>query len=413
MTEGETRFFDRPYAVLALLTLIYVCNSMDRHVIALLAEPIRTDLNLSDTQLGLLSGLMFAFFYTVFGVPVGWLADRLGRVKVITIACFAWSICSAAGALSANFVQLALARVGVAIGEAGGSAPSYSLITAKFPARARGHAIGLFHLASPVSTLIGVALCGWIASHYGWRAAVAAVSLPGIVFALLLFTLVKEPVQGDTAMPSLLHSIRDFFKDPVLRLAALTAGLASFGTHAMAAWIPAFLMRVKGISLQEMGMYYGVTSAASFGFGLWFGGWLADRFTAYNPRAYALVPAICLLLAMPLIPLAVMAESWLASMVLWMLPVALAATFLAPAVTLIQNVAPALQRSVFGAIYLLANNLVGLGAGPLYVGIVSDRLEPVHGPWALGMGMLAIIPVLALGSAGQFWLACRIGKRAI
>src|SRR3546814_1556840 len=139
----------------------------------------------------------------------------------------------------------------------------------------------------------------------------------------------------------------------------------------MAAWIPAFLMRVKGMSLQEMAMYYGITSAVSFGFGLWFGGWIADRFARGSVQAYALVPGTCLLLTIPLVPLVVFADSWFASMLLWTLPVALAATFLAPAVTLIQNIAPVAQRSVFGAIYLLANNLVGLGVGPLYVGMVD------------------------------------------
>lgn len=413
--RGIRAYFQRPYPVLGLLFLIYMCNTMDRNIVAFLAEPIRRDLDLNDTQLGLLTGLAFAFFYTIFGVPVGWLADRVGRVLTISVACVVWSVCSMMGALSASFSHLAIARVGVAIGEAGGTAPSYALISGKFPPEKRGAALGLFHVASPVSAFIGVALSAWVAANFGWRMALIAVSLPGLVAAAALFLLVREPARPEMTdisgpTPSLPASFGDFLGHPVLRLCFLFAGLTSCSSHALISWLPAFMMRVKGMTLLEMSAWYSVCFSVAFGLGLWLGGVMGDRLSRRTPLAYAFVPAISLLIAIPFVILAVHATSWQASLLLWSIPLCMSGTFLAPAIAVVQAYAPPQQATVFGSIYLLANNLVGAGLGPLYVGTVSDAFKVSHGVNALTYGMLALIPVMALAIMGQLLIARAIHR---
>jgi MFS family permease len=396
--------------LLLLLTLIYVCNTIDRQIIAILAEPIRLDLKLSDTQLGLLTGLVFSFFYTLFGVPVGWLADRLGRIRVLVVSCAVWSMFSALGGLATNFTHLALARVGVGVGEAGGAAPSYSLISSAYAPHERGRALGLFHLGSPIASLIGTFACAWIAIHYSWRTAIVVVSLPGIAMALLLYFSVREPPREATqvASVSLAAAVRAFMGTRVLWLAGLTAGLSSFTTYAMAAWLPAFLMRVKGMTLAELGIWYALGNSLTFGFGLWFGGYVADRIASRTRRAYALVPCVGLLCAVPFVALALLAPTWQLSLPLWMVATGCVAAFLAPGATLVQNVSPPSHRAVFSAMFLFMNNSIGAGLGPLCVGVISDRFHPVYPDSALALGLAACLPVLLVAAAAQYVLSRQI-----
>jgi len=425
---GLRDWFQQPYAVLAILFAIYMCHAMDRHILALLAEPIRRDLKLSDVQLGLLNGLAFALFYTVFGVPVGWLADLVGRVLTIAVACVTWSVFSMFGALSNSFAQLALARVGVAIGESGGTAPAYALIADKFRPERRGQAYGIYHVGSSVGTFVGAALSGWVASQYGWRMALVAVSLPGLFFALALFLLVREPVRAtgtaDAAAaghadevplagqgaPPVWTSFADFLRHPVLRLCFIFAGVTSCMTQSLIAWLPAFLMREKGMTLLEIGAYYSGAFSVCFGTGMWLGGYLSGRLSRHSPKAFAAVPAAGLALAAPFIVAGVYAPGWQLSLVLWLPAILLAGFFLAPAVALIQAYAPARQATVFASIYLLANNLIGGGLGPLYIGGVSDAFKASRGDQSLSYGMLALVPVVLVAVAGQLLILRAIGR---
>lgn len=402
--------------VLILLLLIYISNNMDRFILGFLAEPIRRELQLSDTELGLLTGIVFALFYTFFSIPVAWLADRFGRIRIIVITCTIWCICSSFGGMASNFSQLALARIGVGIGDAGGAAPSYSLISALYSPRERARTFGLFHLAGPISMLIGPFACAWAATHYGWRIAVIAVSLPGLLVAIALFASVREPrlsqEEATLATSSFGATIHDFFKSPLCWMTALTAGLSSFTTYAFAAWLPSFFMRTKGMTLEEFGIWYSICYATSFGFGTWFGGYIADLWAKRNVRAYGLLPCCGLLTAAPFLVLTVMAPTWQLSLFISMIPVAAAVTFLAPNVTIIQNEAAASQRALFGALFLFANNLIGAGLGPLYVGVISDYLKPSQGNAALGFAIAGCLPVLVLASAAQFLVSQKLGRRS-
>ena len=412
VTPPEAVSPGRQRYVLFILTLIYMFNTMDRNVFSILAEPVRRELHLSDTQLGLLTGLAFALFYTFFGVPVGWIADRVGRVRVIVIACIVWSLCSASGGLATRFSHLALARMGVGIGEAGGAAPSYSLISAYFTPEKRGNALGIFHLASAAGMLVSSVVSAGVAVAYGWRTALVVISLPGVLFALVLLLTVKEPrqMQAAAAQPSLATSIKDYFRNPLLRMTAFVGGVSAFCSFGITAWLPTYLMRVKGMSLSEFAMYYGLPYAIFFGLGLWSAGYLADRVGQRSARGYALVPMFALLTTAPLIAVAVALPGWKWSFAGWLVPLMLAQMFLAPMLAIVQNSSPHNQRSTSSALYLFMNNLIGSGLGPLYVGTISDCAKPRFGDASLSVGLLAIIPVALIAAFGQWRIGVRLDR---
>jgi predicted MFS family arabinose efflux permease len=400
--------------LLALLTGIFISNSMDRIIIGILAEPIRLDLGLSDTQLGLLTGLVFALFYTLFGVPVGWLADRFGRIRVIVTACTIWSVCSAMGGLAGNFGQLALARIGVGIGEAGGAAPSYSLIAGAYAPHERGRAMGLYNLGGVAAILLATFAGSAIAARYGWRAALAVVSLPGVIFAAILALTMRAPAgaQPQQAAPhaSFASSFAAFVKSPLALAAAAMSGLSSFTTYAMLSWLPAYMTRVKGMTPHEIETYFAVAFALAVGAGMSGGGFILDRWLPRSRRAHSLIPCFGQLLAMPFLTLAVLTPDWRLSLLFWLVPVAGAVSFTVPQIALIQSIAPVAQRGVFGAMFLFVINLIGAGLGPVYVGMISDRLKPIWGVQSLSFGLAACLPVMLIAAGGHYLVSRKLAK---
>lgn len=401
----------RPYFVLTLLILIYTFNILDRQIVSILAQPIKADLGLSDTQLGLLTGLAFAFFYSIFGIPVGWLADRFGRVRVMACACMVWSVFSTACGFAQSFVHLAMARMGVGVGEAGGAPPSYSLISDYFPPERRAMAIGLFSFGAPLGILIGTALGAWVAAEFGWRAAFYVVSLPGVAMALLMWILVKEPKAGrlDAMTPAvsggLASAVKRFFGNPVLWRVSLAGGLSSFVTYGLLNWMPSFLMRSKGMELGEVARYLSITSAGAMALGLWLGGYLADRLGKRSERAYALVPCGALLAALPIFVAAVLYPGWGGSLALFAVPIALNIFFMGPALAIVQNRSDPSERTVSSALFLLINNLVGLGCGPLFVGMVSDLAASRGATNSLQVAMLALAPMFVIAAFAHYCVA--------
>jgi MFS family permease len=397
---------DRRY-VLTLLILIYICNNMDRHILSTLAVPITTELALSDSQFGILSGLAFALFYTFFGIPAGWLADRVGRIRVLFAAAIIWSLCSAAGAFAAKFWHLALSRAGVGIGEAGGVAPSYSLISSYHPAEQRGNAIGLFQLGAPIATVLSSFGASWVAIHYGWRMAILAVSLPGVLFAMMLWFTVREPAAESASVTQvpLIASIRAFWSDRIFRNIAIATGISSFISFAVMAWFPKFLMQSRGMRQLDVGIWYGPVYAIAFGLGLWGGGWLTDRLVPKGKRWFALTPCLGLLAAVPFLVPMFLVSNWQLALVFAFPSIGLLAMFLVPAVTCVQNRSLPESRAVNGGLFLFINNLVGAGFGPAYVGWISDFAKDARwtlfGLPPLGIGLMACVPVLLLAATLQ------------
>lgn len=407
------------YLVLGVLLVVYVLNYLDRQLVSLLAEPIKKDLHLTDTQLGLVTGFAFALFYTTFGVPVAWLADRSNRVRIIAVACGLWSLFTAACGAAGNFTHLALARMGVGVGEAGGVPPSYSVISDYFPPRRRGLAIGLYSLGIPLGTMAGGAYGSWATEHFGWRMAFVGLAAPGLLLGLLLPLIVREPARGkldDAEAPSvgepLLTTLKTFLTSLPLMLVTMGCALSAVVGYSLMTWSPAFLMRVQGATLHDIGAYYSPLVGLSVAAGIFGSGFVADRFSARGASAYPLAPAIAFVLAYPLYMAALAAPTWQATMMLICIPQALTFTYLAPAVAAIQNLVPPGRRSTASALLLFALNLLAVGCGPVFVGAVSDWAEPRYGTGSLRIALYALQPFFVLGVGANLWAAWALRNKA-
>lgn len=407
-----------PYVVAAMLAVVYMFNFLDRQLLSVLAEPVKHDLDLSDTQLGLLTGFMFALFYTAFGIPIAVIADRWNRVKLVAIACGLWSLFSAASGLATNFTTLALARIGVGVGEAGGSPPSYSILSDYFPPERRGGALAIYSLGVPIGSLLGIAGGAWIAAHYGWRTAFLAIGLSGLVLPVAVLLIVREPVRGrlDDAQPitaekpSFLDSLTFFVRSRVLMMNAIAAGLTAFVGYGILNWAPAYLLRNQNMTLAELAGSYGLTAGLMMLLGTWSGGLLVDRFAARTPAAYALVPAGSVFAIVPFLFGFTGAANWQTSLALLAPPLALLMMYLAPALAIVQNRTPAHYRATASSFLLLLLNLLGLGCGPLFVGMLSDHLAPVHGAASLGIALRWLAPFAILAGIvhlGTAWCLVR------
>lgn len=421
--QTETRVGAYPYFVLLLLGLVYTFNYLDRQIVSILAEPIKAELNLTDTQIGLVSGFAFALFYTSFGIPIAWLADRANRVRVVAIACFVWSLFAGLCGLAGNFVHLLGARIGVGVGEAGGAAPSMSIISDYFPPHRRGGAISLWSLGVPLGATVGVAFGGWMAAEFGWRIAFFAVAAPGIVLSVLVWIFVREPKRGRydvsslpqseaAEQPSLMDCVRSYFSNGTLVLLLLAAATYSFVFNAFAAWAPAVLMRSKGAVMSDIAAYYSLVIGLAMAVGMYLSGFLADRYARKRPSAFAVIPAWALGIGIPFFVAGVLVEGWQLALALFAIPMAMNMMFVAPGMAIVQNLAPPNQRSTSAAILLFVNNLVGMGLGPLYVGLVSDWLAaPFGAETGLEFALLSLAPFYPLSIISLILVARSLARR--
>lgn len=389
------------YVVASFLALVYAFNFMDRQIMAMLQEPVRREFDLSDVQLGMLTGLSFALFYTSFGIPVAWLADRYRRVPIMAVACGIWSLFTAACGMAQTFPQLVAARVLVGAGEAGGAPPSYSVLSDYFPPRERGVGMAIYSLGVPVGSALGAALGGWVAARYGWRMAFIAVGAPGVALALLLPLIVREPVRGaldpvaGTAGDARLReTLRYFFTNPTLALTGLAAGMSAFVGYAMLAWNPSLLTRAKGMALTDIASWYSLMLGVTGLVGTLGAGLLADRLGRHDARWYAWLPALAFALLVPGLIGAILAPGWVATLFWLCGPALLATMYVAPVLAVVQNTAPPASRAVASATLVLMTTLLGLGAGPLFIGKISDLAKPAWGDESLLVGYTALLPVV-------------------
>lgn len=426
MDQAATAAMSPPRAVarpgrtvaLLLLTAVGTVNFVDRQILSVLAEPIRQDLGLNDTQLGLLTGLSFALLYAAMGVPAAMLADRVHRVRLVAAACLVWSGFTGACSLAGSFWQLALARFGVGVGEAGGTAPSLSVLADYYPPQQRPAVIGLFTCNGPLGVFVGASLGGWAAEQFGWRGAFLVVAGIGAVAALLLALLVREPVRGaldpapaqPKAPAKLGPTLALFLSRPSLRLLLLASGLSAFVSYGMLNWIPAYLMRVQYMPLAEVAKWFGPAAGLCMGLGIWGGGALVNWLGKRDIRAFAYVPGLAVLVTAPTLALAVMASSWQASLLLMLVPMVACTMFTAPVLALVQNLMPVNTRATATALVLLAFNIVGLGGGPLVIGMVSDALAASGAEMPLRIALLCATPVAVL-SAVAYWAVTRVVGR--
>ena len=415
----------RAWFVLALLCFVYVLNFLDRQLLSILAKPIQDELGVTDGQLGLISGLYFAMFYCILAIPVGWLADRTNRVRVLSLACALWSAATAACGFAQNYPQLAAARMMVGVGEAGGVPPSYAIISDYFRPGTRGTALGLFNLGPPIGSALGVAFGASVAAEYSWRDAFIWVGVIGVVTALIVWFFVREPKKGGLdeptqaadepvqpvaaePAPGFMATCRMYFSNPVLRGMALASGATQFVTYALLNFATLFLMREKGMTLQEIALWYALLLGVSVSLGIFGSGWLIDRLSRRYKTAYAYLPAVGLIVAAPFFAGFVWASDWRVALLFLSVPMALNYFYLSPAVTLVQEEVRPNQRVLAGALLLLVMNLIGLGLGPTFLGAASDFFRASHPDNSLQMAFYCLLPFYGLAIVMFLGLARKI-----
>jgi MFS family permease len=388
----------RPGVALVLLTIVYAFNFLDRQIMGILVQPIKAELDLSDTQLSLLGGLAFALFYTTLAVPIATLADRASRTWIITVALVMWSGFTALCGAAQNFTQLFLARLGVGVGEAGGVAPSYSLIADYFPPERRARALGIFSLAVPIGASLGIFFGGWIAANINWRVAFIAVGLAGVLFAIPFRLLMREPPRGRfdppaPPAPPFGQVVRLLAAKPAFWLLAFGAAASSMMGYGLIFWMPSYFIRSLGLSLIETTWFYGTLGLIGGMIGIWMGGVLGDRLGPRDRSAYARIPAIAFALSVPFYVVG-LSLAWLPGVfVALMIPTALGLVWLGPVIAAVQGMVPPAMRATASAIFLLVNNLIGIGGGTLFLGRLSDLFAARFGDDSLKYAIFAGLPL--------------------
>jgi len=366
--------------VLALLLIAYIFNFLDRQILGILAAPIKADLHLSDTAFGAIGGLAFALLYSVLGVPLAFLADRTGRSPIIAASVALWSLFTALCGTATGYWQLFLFRLGVGIGEAGGGAPSYALIAEYFPPDRRARALAIFSLGIPIGLASGTLIGAYIASAINWRAAFIAMGVAGILLAPVVRMVVRDPPRTTpTAQEPLPGVFPMLARKPAFWLLAFAASSSSLCGYGLALWTPSILMRSFGLDLLSTGNFLASLLLIGGCAGVLAGGWLADRLGAMDRGWYARLPAIAWLISVPAWGFGLFAPSLWIAWPLLLIGNALNILWLGPVITAVQHLVPRPMRATASASFLLINNLIGLGVGPLLIGRLSDGLKSTYG----------------------------------
>lgn len=403
--------------VLGVLLLGYIVNVMDRGVLAVLLEAIKGEFGLTDTELGLLGGIAFAFFYSTLGIPIAAWADRTSRRNVLALAVALWSAATALCGMAASFATLLAARIGTAVGEAGGSPPSHSLISDYFPLSQRATALSIYALGVPAGAMLGNLIGGWGNELYGWRTTFILVGAPGLLVALLVRLTVREPPRGHSdsvaqsapsvTAPPMGEVLRLLWGRASFRHLCLAAALHSVVWYAGSTFNAAFFMRSHQMTSGAAGTWLALLSAIG-ALGTFLGGYLADRLSVrrHDARWYMWLPGLATLVMVPFQFLAYLPASLSLALPAFSLMTVLASFFFGPSFAMTQALAPVGMRSVATSLLLFVQTLIGLGLGPLIVGLMSDQLAPLSGTDALRHG-LVIIGLVNVWAAAHYLLGAR------
>jgi predicted MFS family arabinose efflux permease len=380
-----------------MLTLVYAFNFVDRQILVILQEPIKLEMGLSDAQLGLLSGFSFALVYITAGIPIAYWADRSNRRNIIAAALTIWSGMTALSGLAQNYTHLLLARIGVGIGEAGGSPPAHSMISDYYPPHKRGTALAIYSTGVHVGVLMGFIIGGLVSQAYGWRVAFMAVGIPGVLFAIVFVLTVKEPQRGRwesdaeaAYKPTMRETIKVLSSFGSFWLLAGGCGLAAFVGYGSGNFAPSFLMRNHGFSVGEVGIVLAAFGGGGGLIGTFLGGFLADRLGVKDKRWYLWLPAMASALAVPFGFPYLLLENTVVAIGFMFLTTIMINTYLGPCLAISHALVPPSMRALTSAVLFLVLNLIGLGLGPLTVGLLSDFYAGYFGDNSLRYAMLTV-----------------------
>lgn len=387
----------RIYFLVALL-VTYAVNHMDRIVLAVLLPQIKVEMALADWQLGVLTGVAFALFYSVLGLPIARWADSGNRVTIITLAVAVWSLMTAAGGLASNFLQLLLARIGVAIGEAGGTAPAHSIIGDLFSVERRSSAIAVYSLGSVLGASLGVLIGGILGEAFGWRMTLIIIGLPGLLLALVIYVTLREPPRGlaesrsvSTQSAGIMTTVRLLWSRPTYRNLSIGISMAAIAGYGNQLWIPSYLYRSHGLGLQEIGTTLSLVIFTGSTVGVIVGGFLADRLSGRDKRWQMWLPGIGILVTLPFAMLAYLSRSLpLVFTGIFMLQIA-SMIYMGPAYAITQLLVGLRMRAVASAFTLFLVNILGLGLGPVIIGALSDLMRFSFGNESLRFALIGIL----------------------
>lgn len=386
----------RAYFMLAFLVFLYVINYVDRQILSVLLEPIKRDLGASDTQMGLLTGLAFALFYTLAAIPIARLADGGVRKNVIVWGVAVWSVMTATCGLARSFGWLALARVGVGVGEATLNPAAHSLLSDYFPPAKRSTALALYNVGGNLGIMTGFVLGGWIGQTLGWRQAFLVVGLPGLAAAIAARFVLEEPPRGSAeglAVEDGIASTREVLAymlgRPTFRHLAFASALYAFAAYGFTIWGSSFLIRVHHMSLTETGLAMGLVQGIGGGIGTYTGGRLADHFSRRDERAAVFVSAVGGAMALPFLAIFLIWPDRVGALMGYAVAMVFSVFFVGPSYGLAQSLARVRMRAQAAALLLFAINLIGLGIAPLVVGMLNDALAARFGDEAIRYSLMA------------------------
>lgn len=398
--------------VLFILMLVYAFNFIDRQILNILQTPIKEDLGLSDSQLGILTGFSFAVIYITVGIGVARVADATSRKTVVSASLAIWSGFTALSGLAQNYFQLFLYRLGVGFGEAGGSPPSHAMLSDLYEAEMRGRALAIYSAGVYIGTMTGYVAGGWLSEAFHWRMAFFVVGIPGILLALVMWLTVREPVRGlsglkpSTEDVTFVQSFKKLWGLKSFRYFSVATGAGTFVTYGIGNWMVPYLERSHGWERTEIGLMYGLTAGVFGAAGTIGGGFLADKLGAKDRRWFLWVPMWGKLLAGPFFILGLLAPNGWLALAGYALGLICASIYLGPSIAITHHLVPPSMRAMSSAVLFFILNLIGLGLGPMLVGNVSDYLtantdlgqEALR--WAMISAVVVTYPLCALWHMG-------------
>lgn len=412
--------------MLLLLTLMYVVSFIDRQIIGILSPMIKAEMGFSDTQLGWLKGLAFAMLYCLVGIPIAWLADRYNRARIVTFSLILWSGFTALTGMAGNFTNMFLARIGVGIGEAGGSPPAHSIISDLYPKEKRASALGFYSLGIPIGIAFSYILAGQLVETLGWRGTLIALGVVGVVLAIVMMIVIREPkrgqqekVQSKLKPVSLTQSISTLAKIPSWWAMCMGIAWVSFGGYAVSAWGIDYITRFQPEYMpgspegkfKWLMNWLGVINLVGYGAGTYFGAVITEKLAQRNISAYGWMPGVVLFVGVPALIGAFWVQSIGMHLALITIYLVAAGVYLGPSFAAAQTLAPINMRAMSTALFFLILNLIALGGGPTYIGYMSEFLMEKHGEvHALRLAISTLVVPYAFSILAFLWAAKTLPK---